>query len=382
MKISNEASFLLELIRSYIFSSKPAFPLSNTAIEYCSQFGLGPILALTYLKYNDLVTEELKKKLLSIEMTAKFFATSHNRAITEILNEAQNQGIKVILLKGIHLSNQYYEYPYLRLMGDIDILVQQSDIHSISMILKTLGYIQKSDNPDTFYETHHHLKPFYNQSTNIWVEVHIDVFPQTIPFATRSLFQINYISQNLIPGTLNNYNYYALSPELNLHYTITHWIREFKISTSLIQIIDILRIIKMEQIDWNKFVSMIETRSHATEVKLTLGFLIESRLITIHEDTINAIYSKKDTMGFLGNLILKYLFYGYIYDNKFITQILGDANCAGFFRSYLREKSSISNHFNALVTFIFPSDTDSPSTQTSFRERFLSLLRRSRKSTK
>lgn len=377
MKNSSNTSILLDVISSYVNLSKPRYNLTNDDINYCIQYGLGPILADTYLKYDELTFPEQKQYLQSIKLTAKYYAANHNTAIEEILNHTAKQSIKVTLLKGIHLSNAYYEYPHLRLMGDIDFLVENTHINKVSTILRSLGYIQKSNNPDKFYNTHQHLKPFYNAKTDIWVEVHTRLFASKTIQGKRELFQATKIYDNLNSFHLKSKHVYTLNAETNLHYTITHWIKEFKISTSLIQLVDILSLMKNENIDWNKFINGINTPVHATEVKLAFHIIKKYKLFSIPTNINKILSSKKDTMGVFGSWLLHRICYGYLHQNTFITQVVGDFNCARIWDAYLRNANSIMNHLCALKSVLFISDLDNQSTLPGAWKRIKKFCQRS-----
>ncbi len=376
MKINKDTSFLLSLMQNYISASQPTIKLTDSAISRCTQYGLGPLLAHIYLVNDNLTTEAQRVKLNSIELTSKFYTASQKKALNEILARTTTPYIRIILLKGIHLAGSYYASPHLRQMGDIDILVDKIQTNNITRILISMGYIQKSHNSDDFYKTHHHLMPFYHTQTGVCIEVHTHLFFESKPLGARALFQLDHIHQNLTLLKKEMPQQYVLTPELNLHYTITHWLREFRIETSFIQLIDICLLMKHKPFSWEKFIALIKTRDQATEIKLTLGFLFRNNIISLPDNIVNEIISQKDSMGLLGKRLLQTILDGYINQDKFITQVLGSANCARILRSYFRNEKSWLNHLHALKTLILPSDKDSLPPIVSIRDRITNLIKR------
>ncbi len=363
------------IIKAHIASSPP-LALTDQIIDTCSQTGLGPLLAEMVLKKDDLYSIKHKDRLLSIQITAKYHYAAQKNALNQFLDRLSDTKIKIILIKGIHTAQSYYQPAYLRLMGDVDILVDKTDAAYLTEILGSLGYEQKSDMPDDFYITHHHLKPFFHNKNDVCLEVHTKLFPQETDQGKRDIYHTNYLFQNLINIPSSGENIFGLNNELNLHYTITHWVREFKISTSLIQLMDIILLINNSDIDWDKFLDGITTRDHATEVKLAFNILDENNLASIPEDVLNIVYSQKDSMGLFGQWLLRYIVNGYLYQSKFITQIVGDTNCSRIWDAYLRNNNGLSNTLYAVRAVLIAPEKDQ-SALSSTGKRLGRLVKRS-----
>lgn len=376
MKHNEDASFMLGLMKNFISSTIPEKKLTESAINYCVHFGIGAILAETYLQHAELTSSEIKEKLLSVSLTAKYCSAARQSAIAELVTYANTHGIKIILLKGIDLSRSLYKSPHLRQMGDVDILVAQECAQTIANFLLSVGYLQKSDMPDSFYETHQHLKPFHHPQTDVWVEVHTRLFPLLTPHGQRALFQPDYLLNNLTstkhdPGTA-----YALKPEINLHYTITHWIREFKIANSMTQLIDIALLVNKPDLNWKEFTEYIRTREQASEIKLVFGILHKNNLASIPDEVLRKLNTKKDSMGLIGLWLLNSIIHGYLHQDKFVTQIVGATNASRIWDAYLRDKNSFLNHIQAIRSILFPT-IEGQSAFVSTTKRIKRLLQRS-----
>ena len=352
--MKNTSSILIEIIRSYISSSAPA-PSVLTAeyIELCTRYGLGPILAELYLESETDIQSDVRDKLQSIKITAQYYSALYHSAISEIADLLSESDINIILLKGMHTSEVYYEQNYLRLMGDIDLLVKEEHVDRVVQILSSIGYQQEGYLPDDFFLTHQHLKPFHQKGKDIWVELHTCLFSKVSQHGKRKLFQPQSIFTNLVSIDSYGNHVYGLNAELNLHYSITHWVREFKISNSLIQIVDIILIIEKNSINWDEFVDAIESRSHATEIKIVLKLLLRCNLIQLSQEVRRKIFQKRDSAGLVGRWIMSGIINSYLKQNKFIIEIIGQANCSSVWDGYLRDKHSFSNHFHAISSVIF-----------------------------
>lgn len=70
---------------------------------------------------------------------------------TEIADLFSKNNIKYVFIKGV-ASASYYKEPALRLMGDVDVLINRCDTEKVHALLQTQGY---TTNEDIFKETGH-----------------------------------------------------------------------------------------------------------------------------------------------------------------------------------------------------------------------------------
>lgn len=97
-------------------------------------------------------------------------------AVVTHLNAVQ---IPVVVLKGPVLAQSLYHDASLRPYGDVDILIRESDLVSVSRFLLGRGYFEKNDELDheahRIHECHGVFQRiFINESTGLVVEVHCD----------------------------------------------------------------------------------------------------------------------------------------------------------------------------------------------------------------
>jgi len=374
--MKQKSSILIETIKNYIFSSAPVSALTEHELELCTQYGLGPVLADIYLNNEEFLSTDLLAKLRSIKITAQFQSAQFNSAITELLNYINTSETIVILLKGIHFSTSYYKEASHRRMGDIDILVEQKYTDIVTQVLLSLGYVYDQNDPDEFFLTHHHLKPLYHPEKNTWIEVHTRLFTQKSLPGKRKLFQPQHLFKNISPIKKCADNIYGLTVELNLHYTITHWVKEFNLANSLSQIVDIVLLINKNQLDWDKFVNGIESPSHATEIKIIFDLLINSHLIQVPEPVQKAIFAQKDSAGFIGRWILRKIVNGFLNQNIFVSKTIGPTNCERIWSVYLSDDRSVKNHYQAFTALLIADVPGSKSKLQSMRIRLKRLYSR------
>jgi hypothetical protein len=85
------------------------------------------------------------------------------RALKQVLFQANQRGVAVVVLQGMDLLNDPYEDIGLRPMTDIDLWVSRKDYEEIAQILGTLGYERDAVYPSTFkqgstlFDIHTHI---------------------------------------------------------------------------------------------------------------------------------------------------------------------------------------------------------------------------------
>src|SRR5262249_57565680 len=140
----------------------------------------------------------------------------------EIIRACEGLTPTLTLLKGISIGEQFSPEPYLRPMGDIDILSESSAAPLVEARLLELGYRPTTEYPRAFYETHHHLRPLVHGRTRIWVEIHRGLFPPGSALGSERVFSVANVRAELRPSTFRNHSVYRLSDEFQLVYIPSH----------------------------------------------------------------------------------------------------------------------------------------------------------------
>lgn len=100
---------------------------------------------------------------------------AHFEAVGEIIDACGRSVPSLTLLKGISISEECYPDPHLRLMRDVDLLIEKEPLSTAKTALQELGYRQRSEGA-AHYRTHHHAEPFFHEEKQVWVEVHHALF--------------------------------------------------------------------------------------------------------------------------------------------------------------------------------------------------------------
>lgn len=108
------------------------------------------VLSMLYqgsMKYKDIIPAE-RIQIWRGAMYATVFQNDHmNQAQSEILGWLSEKGIRAVTLKGASVA-RYYNPSDMRCLGDIDLLIDQSDLDRAAELLKAHGYRQNEHDHD------------------------------------------------------------------------------------------------------------------------------------------------------------------------------------------------------------------------------------------
>lgn len=338
--------------------------LTLKELDHLNSLGLGPFTAYIIKETGIACDDEIKEKLLSVELTARYLATVRRNAVIQLHQIYAD----CYLLKGSSVVYDLYPCDWIRLMGDIDILIKDELVDYVSSTLSSLGYEQESDYPQSFYEQIHHLMPFYHSSLGVWIEVHTAIFPVTVN-PNYNLFCSSSFFKNKELFSIQNRLFHRPVTELNLIYTMTHWVVEFRARDSAGQLLDIIYLLKgnKNSFDWNRLTRFIDDRVTATSVYICLGYLINSNVITIDNNVWEKIRSKDMTTGRLGSIILFRIISSIHSGSRWPLSWLGKDNLGIIWRELLKDRKG-NNYVSALTGILFP-----PARKDRFSLRFQSL---------
>jgi|GEM_PF-1495814 len=133
--------------------------------------------------------------------------------LNRILRALAQEGIQPIVLKGSHLSQEYYPHPALRPCDDIDLLIKPEDKLPVSLIIQEAGF-------SVIEETSTAMK-FSRDNTEIFLEIHTNL--QT-PDRRNPSFEIMIVDfwNNSLPARIADQPARILSPAINLLYLAAH----------------------------------------------------------------------------------------------------------------------------------------------------------------
>lgn len=166
--LSKEQRTLLMLLRSSLWRDSVAIPPDmDWAVtgKYAKEQGV-----LSFL-YDGAVTAkaEVPAELLTKWKNATFQGVIRNERLLhaqdELLTWFEQAGILCVVLKGSSVA-RYYPQPDLRVLGDIDVLVDKSDVDTAREILEQHGY--------AFHESDHEFHMGFTRPGS-YVELHYNV---------------------------------------------------------------------------------------------------------------------------------------------------------------------------------------------------------------
>jgi hypothetical protein len=167
--------YLLLRQQLHEFSSRQAS--WDTLVLNAEHHGLAPLLYKHLKQLAIDIPRNPRRQLQSLTLRSRHANTIRNAATAEIARTLGEEGIELILAKGIALSNLVYSEPGLRPMRDIDLLVADANTTRTAALLVDLGYLpeERQDIPEDYY----HLIPMTKiiDGMTITVEVHRNLLP-------------------------------------------------------------------------------------------------------------------------------------------------------------------------------------------------------------
>ena len=260
-------------------------------VEWCLSSGLAPMLwdRLDTLSGN--VAEEQRQHIKGTALAGRVQAQQKLTAMDAIAREATVLSRPPLLLKGISTATQYYRRPYWRAMGDIDLLVAESDRSAMEDILRDLGYHPESDNSPEFYGLHHQGMPFRHPGTGVWVEVHTALQPRHHPLDRGGVLSVERMEAAVREDRLNGQPVLRLRPEFQWGYTACHWWLQFDPRTSPFGLLDCALIVLLEgpRFDWDYVLDWMGRGPGRPYAAAMLGYLGSRELIPPHGEAYHRL---------------------------------------------------------------------------------------------
>jgi hypothetical protein len=185
-----------------------------------------------------------------------------DRELPQVVTALDNAGISGLLFKGAALAHSVYPDPALRTMGDMDVLIRETQVESARQALEELGYECRPEIPQRF-------NPFNTQftgelgfrralgRTSVLVDVHwalftIELIRQTMAIDLEALWT------SALPIEIEGVTAFRLALEDQLMHVCLHL--SMHGFTHLVGYVDILQIVDTGQIDWDVFIRCVRQR--------------------------------------------------------------------------------------------------------------------------
>lgn len=224
----------IKLILSFLNSERL---MLNTLIRLANQHGILPLVYKTIKNLSQSYdTNTPRPSLITYHSSLEDLLTDLKSAYSQIARRNmlmsaelirimklfENSGIEALAFKGPALSQSAYGDITLRQFGDLDILIQRSDVHTIIDLLVADGYVPElaldTKMKETFLTTLNVIG-FYKNATNVLIEVHWELLSKNYAIHWNENALWGQKKENV---TINNHRIQVLPPEEHLLYLCVH----------------------------------------------------------------------------------------------------------------------------------------------------------------
>jgi len=195
---------------------------SNKLFELANQQTVSPILYPVIQKYFPIINldqdiNERWKNITFYIVTKQLIMTNEVNSVFCLFRE---NFIPIISLKGLFLK-QLYPQPELRMMSDIDVLIEEKNMHKAIELLKTLNYYPSPDDLEDPNYMHIEMK----KRGSFSVELHRTLWHPTIMNKYDASLWLEHIWKNKRELESEGINYTALALEDEIINLIIHFAR-------------------------------------------------------------------------------------------------------------------------------------------------------------
>ncbi len=304
---------------------------SEIITQYCENKLLNKTDFSLYMeKYPNFVYQLINKNLLTMEQmkilanqkSLLYFQLIKNKIFEKEIESFCQHNIDFVGLKGIFLQWFYYPTHHIRLFNDIDIQVEDKLGLEFYQMLKKHGYriLKEPNSPliykkkllidklliplnSIFFKNRHHAeleKISLKDNPNIYIDLHGNLF------LTKNSPKQQMIT-NAIEKHFKEMKIKIFTPEDNLIFLMFHSIKHIgyvnlardNLGINLQEFYDIAQIISIENINWNEFVSTVESYDYLIPmVSLFLKIFISIYKNLIPEWVFSELQKRAKTLRF------------------------------------------------------------------------------------
>ena len=228
--------------------------------------GLAPVLH--YLVQRNERLAALPKELRE-RWSAAYYTTAarnlwFNTELERVLARLHQNNVAVILLKGIALYDVLYPTPAVRPMGDIDLLVLESDVARVRTALEAIGYHFQP------YEhgRKHHLVATTEDAMGVTLELHWHLIGMGYGYNRGYPIDMNAMWQRAVPVRVGKEQALTLSPEDTLLHLCLH--QSYHYLAHLVGYLDIHQLVHVVGVDWN----LVLVRAREYRLKTVLYYVL------------------------------------------------------------------------------------------------------------
>lgn len=303
--MNNEYRYLIELTKAYLDNKTIAL---KSEIDYADLVKLASkhnLLGVIYCVINSAENKEIISTNLMNDMQNKFFDfvyISHMQSQTaELAKDALSQaGIRHIPFKGIELRN-YFPVPESRVMGDIDILIDEKNRNNAKAAMKAAGFTVKNENGPVWD---------YVKDT-VLIEMHTNLLNETIDKKQIIDYFSDAVNKAEFDGLCGKFD-----DTFHFEYLVAHIAHHFRFYGAGIKLVlDLAVMLKYGSVDLDKAVSDLEAaglgrfskeilsichkwynqgRKFTDDTETTENFIVSFGAFGIHGRNKSAVVIRKD----------------------------------------------------------------------------------------
>jgi len=295
----------------------PLCDFTHADIDWIIRTGFAPLVC--FLSRTDVRRFEspLWREIESANLSVRLLNEVQLETLRELLKRSQGLLPPITLLKGCSVASEFYPEMHLRVMRDLDILVEAKDQPIAESLLFEMGFYQKSENAGAYYLTHHHSMPFYHARTGVWVEVHRGLFPQANRLSALPVFSRENITAESRLSRVKGIAVKRFTPELQIVYTASHWalgLIDLKHRGGLFALLDTILILRGAQQDlrWKVIFDWVRNSVAATHLYLLLSYLQYKNIVCIDQDILRELFGQQKSFGITNLRIAHWLITRYL----------------------------------------------------------------------
>jgi hypothetical protein len=297
-------------------------------MQWVSNAGLAPLLYRAAREGIDQIQAERREMLLSAHLTA---IARHGNLINttcEIIEACETRGVRLTLLKGMSVSDQYYPEAHLRPMGDIDVLVSPSAQTTVESAILELGYSKQPHYQHR--EGAHHGAPLFHPKRRVWIEVHSALFPEDASVRSGRVFSPAHVAAQSDTSTFHGRIVNRLAHELQLVYIASSWVRDlsgYGIRASFVPpLLDAVHLLNAtgHMLDWDELLGWIDNRMAAASLYVMLSYLSRLSLCRIEPRIISRLAARQDVIGPLVLRIIHGMLDRYLLGGRPFSRVIRD----------------------------------------------------------
>ena len=357
--------------------------LDERRLQHVVRAGFAPMLWRWAREAGAALPAEWLATLHAADLTAQVVYGEVRDATIDILDACRELDVRVTLLKGVSIGDQYYPAPHLRPMGDIDLLVAERDREPVEAMLLRRGYARMPGFREEAGDPHG--APLFLPERRVWVELHTGLFPEGDRLRRDRLFAPDTLEHYAVDSAFAGRPVRRLSAELQLVYLASYWMRDMSnygpnptFAKSLFDAVYLLGP-SGPDFDWDGMLEWLDNDFARASLYALVSFLATRGLCRVPEGILARLAAAQDIAGALENRILGAMIDRGLIEGRPLLGSFGERHpmiAETVLRSMLSDGSPAAKLLSLPWAMVFPPWIAERYTLRYQRERLGRLLRR------